>query len=72
MAALFCFAFLVYNPTDKRVIQIFEKIEKLLKSSKGRKKKKKKSQSEEAGYIMRDVANKKGKLFLFCLPYAVQ
>lgn len=43
MAALFCFAFLVYNPTDKRVIQIFEKIEKLLKSSKGRKKKKKKA-----------------------------
>lgn len=68
MAALFCFAFLVYNPTDKRVIEILREIGKLLKSSKGTHTE---SQSE-AGYIMRDVAKENGKLFLFCLPYAVQ
>lgn len=72
MAALFCFAFLVYIPTDNRVIETLRKIGKLLKSSKGKRGKKKKKSQSEAGYIMLDVANENGKLFLFCLPYAVQ
>lgn len=47
VAALFCFAFLVYIPTDNRVIETLRKIGKLLKSSKGKREKKKKKASRK-------------------------